>query len=314
MSLTNFFFDLGRVPDDVLSYTDQSFYDFVETFTGKIHARILALLHISSVPCFLLTENPCAILTMDIEDEMLRTLNQEACFKLKNNQYIVKPGIENSFKCLKELLSKKTEETLKKTKSNVKQLSGKAANSISTTSFSLSSSSISMSQSLSSTALSSPLTTDEHRQYLLNFIRQWSIDNIENLQLNESQLNENDDFTFYFSTINDVLEANVVCKCGSKINLGKNAEKFQLSNYYKHLKDTKCSNMKLLKKKVGQTQSRQQATTTSTPTSYDVTDGLTPTSYEVTDGPTPSPPSSIANKKRSNEFQDSQKKTKKKKE
>ncbi|CAF1345205.1 unnamed protein product [Rotaria sordida] len=271
MSVAHYYLNTSQLPNDVLSYTDQDFYNFVEMFLGKLHARLLSYLHISSVPCFLLTENPCAILTLDIDDEVLEQLSQETCIKLKNNQLIVKPGVENSFKCLKELLKKKIEEHMKTTKRNIKQQVITVANTNSTQSFSLSSSMSTSSPSLF-TSSCSPLTIDEHHQYLLNCIRQWCIDNKANLRFNEFELKEDVDFTFIFSNINNFLEISIQCKCGSKINLGKNAEKFQLSNYYKHLKDTRCSHMNALKKKAQeQMQNRQHTGINLTATSSPIT-------------------------------------------
>ncbi|CAF1245692.1 unnamed protein product [Rotaria sordida] len=307
MSLTNIYLDTSRLPDDILSYTDQRFYDFVESFLGKLHSRLLAQLHISSVPCFLLTENPCAIFNMDIDDEILEKLSKEICVKLKNNQFIVKPGIENSFKCLKQLLSKKTEEKLKK-KRKGQQRSTNLGNTISTQSSSFSSASISLSQPLSATNSLSLLTLDEHRQYLLNLIQQWCIDNKSSLQLNQLELKEGVDFTFFFLTVNDGLEATVECKCGSKISLGKNLDKIQLSNFYKHLKDTKCSNIMALKKK--EEKHIQQSVMNPTTTPSKVTDDLitTVSSHRLT-----SSTSSPGDKKR-RISQGSQEKQKKKKE
>ncbi|CAF2639590.1 unnamed protein product [Rotaria sp. Silwood2] len=271
MSFTSFYLDTSRLPDDVLSYTDQVFYNFVEMHLGKLHARLLSYLHISSVPCFLLTENPCGIFALDIDDEVLEQLSQEVCIKLKNNQLIVKPGVKNGFKCLKELLFKKIEEETKKIKLKGKQQLTTLVNTIPAQLISLSSSISTSSQSLLTSSCSS-LIIDEHRQYLLNLIHQWCIDNKEGFQLNELELKEDVDFNFVFSNINNVLEVNIQCKCGSKLILGKNVEKFQLSNYYKHLKDTNCSHINALKKKYqDQTQSQQQLIINSITTSPDTT-------------------------------------------
>ncbi|CAF1369097.1 unnamed protein product [Rotaria sp. Silwood1] len=230
MFVTNFYLNTSRLPNDVLSYTDQDFYNFVEMFLGKLHAHLLSYLHINSVPCFLLTENPCSIFSLDIEDEVLEQLSREICIKLKNNQLIVKPRVENSFKCLKDLLLKKIEQDMKRTKQNSKQQTVTLGNTTSTQSFSISSSMLISPPSLLTSSYSA-LTIDEHRQYLLNCIKLWCLDNKANLQFNELELKEDTDFTFIFSNINNFLEVSVKCKCGSNINLGKNAEKFQLSNY-----------------------------------------------------------------------------------
>ncbi|CAF3565499.1 unnamed protein product [Rotaria socialis] len=258
MCSKSFFLDTSRLPDDVLSYTDEAFYNFVEVHLGRINARLLSYLQISSVPCFLLTENPCEILTLDIDDEVLEQMSQEICIKLKNSQVIVKPGIENCLKCLKNLLLRKIEEEMKKMKLKGKQQFMTFANTTPVQSIALSTSISASSTSLLTTPCS-PSIIDEHRQYLLKLIHQWCIDNRAILELNELELKEDVDFNFAFSNINNALEINIQCKCGSKLILGKNAGKFQLSNYYKHLKDTNCLHIKALKKRFhDQAQSQKQ--------------------------------------------------------
>ena len=84
MLATSCYLDTNRLPNDVLSYTHQVFYDFVEVYLGKLYARLLSYLHISSVPCFPLTENSCGIFALDIDDKVLEELSQEMCIKLKN--------------------------------------------------------------------------------------------------------------------------------------------------------------------------------------------------------------------------------------
>ncbi|CAF3587897.1 unnamed protein product [Rotaria socialis] len=167
----SFFLDTSRLPDDVLSYTDEVFYTFVEVHLGRIHARLLSYLQIRSVPCFLLTENPCEILTLDIDDKVLEQMSQEICIKLKNSQLIVKPGIENGFKCLKNLLLKKIEEEMKKMKLKGKQQFMTFANTTPVQSIALSTSISASSTSLLTTPYS-PSIIDEHRQYLLKLIHQ----------------------------------------------------------------------------------------------------------------------------------------------
>ena len=113
MLATSCYLDTNRLPNNVFSYTDQVFYDFVEVYLGELYARLLYYLHMRSVPCFLLTENPCGIFALDIDDELLEELSQEMCIKLKNKQLIVKPDIENGFVFLKSLLLKKIQDETK---------------------------------------------------------------------------------------------------------------------------------------------------------------------------------------------------------
>ncbi|CAF3278734.1 unnamed protein product [Rotaria sp. Silwood2] len=105
-----------------------------------------------------------------------------------------------------------------------------------------------------------PLSLDEHKKYLLSFIRQWCFDYKECFHLNELGVKEGSDFMFDFSNTNDNLQEAVHCKCGIRINLGKNGPKFQPSNFYKHLRDSKCLNIIELKKKNEDRSPLQQTT------------------------------------------------------
>ena len=270
----------------------------------------MSYLHINSVPCFLLTENPCAIFALDIDDEILAQLSQDICIKLKNNQLLVKSGFENSFKCLKELLLTRIEQYVKGKKHGDKQHMTTLANTTPTQPSSNSSSIPTLTPSLI-TSSCSPLTIGEHRQYLTSCIRQWCIDNKTNLQFSELELKEDVDFILIFSNMNNFLEVSVQCTCGSKLNLPKNAEKFQLSNYYKHLKDSRCSHINELKRKEQeQIHGRQYIPTNPTATAFDIT--TVPLMSVSSDYSEASKSSNFICKKRCLNSQDSKKKMKQK--
>ena len=62
-------------------------------------------------------------------------------------------------------------------------------------------------------------------------------------------LEENTDFiiNINFDDNNDV-KASIKCKCNRLISLGKNDNKIQVSNFYKHLQSNGCDHMKKIKK------------------------------------------------------------------
>ncbi|CAF3448879.1 unnamed protein product [Rotaria sp. Silwood2] len=80
MLITNLYLNTDRVLPDILSCTDENFYEFVETFLGSLHARILQYQHINSVLCFLVSEEPYDMLTVDIDDLELEKLTKEVLF------------------------------------------------------------------------------------------------------------------------------------------------------------------------------------------------------------------------------------------
>jgi len=59
---------------------------------------------------------------------------------------------------------------------------------------------------------------------------------------------------------NSTIQGTIKCKCGKVITLGKNHEKIQVSNYYKHLLSIGCSNMIQIRKQAKEVEStkRQQ--------------------------------------------------------
>jgi hypothetical protein len=106
------FYDTQDLPSNVLSLIDHQFYDFVQGRLWKHQSSLLKLQEINSVPCFLLTNDPCAVLNLNIDDIEVNLLKKHLCFSLSDGSFVVKPGIRTSFKCLRDILTKKTEEKL----------------------------------------------------------------------------------------------------------------------------------------------------------------------------------------------------------
>ena len=65
---------------------------------------------INNVPSFLLSNNLCGVIELDIVSEELDDLRQKISFSTKDGTCHVKTGIHNDFKYLKKLLSLKLEE------------------------------------------------------------------------------------------------------------------------------------------------------------------------------------------------------------
>jgi hypothetical protein len=98
-----------------------------------------------------------------------------------------------------------------------------------------------------------PIFLSDHKAYVLKFIRKWCSENKENFNLEDVdfQLNIHLDENF------DV-KARIKCKCNKFISLGKNDNKIQVSNYYKHLHSKCCDHMKNIKKVARDLRSVQQ--------------------------------------------------------
>jgi hypothetical protein len=107
------FYDTHDLPSDVLSLIDHQFYDFVQGRLGEHQSSLLKLQEINSVPCFLLTNDSCEVLNVNIDDIEVNLLKKHVCFALPDGSFVVKPCIRTGFKCLRDILTKKTEEKLK---------------------------------------------------------------------------------------------------------------------------------------------------------------------------------------------------------
>jgi hypothetical protein len=161
-------FDTNKLSDDVLSLTDDKFYDFVKEVLGKTAADLLKIQAINNVPSFLLSNDLCGVIELDIVSEELDDLRQKISFSIKDGTCHVKTGIHNDFKYLKKLLSLKLEEGDRKKKRNTKQTTTKINSTLPSVikTIDLSSSPLATSINLSSSSLatsidlsSSPLTT-----------------------------------------------------------------------------------------------------------------------------------------------------------
>ncbi len=218
---------------------------------------------------FLLIENPLDIFNEDVEDEELDKLKDQLCFKLKNDKYMIKPGVLAGFLSLKQALKDKLNQQKKSKTKRKKHESDSNAPTV-------------LSSVLSTQpATTSSLSIDDHRSYVLRLIKKWCLENQENLGLESFDLEEGIDFIIYIHfedidltiniyfkdidyTLNIYFDANstirgsIKCKCGKLISLSNNCEKVQISNYYKHLLSLGCSYMKQIKKKIKQVLSSNQ--------------------------------------------------------
>ncbi|CAF1651499.1 unnamed protein product, partial [Didymodactylos carnosus] len=92
---------------------------------------------------------------------------------------------------------------------------------------------------------SPPLTTkDEHIQFILNLMKKWTENSKENLHLDQLALKPDVDYTISITDNNNVFGGAMKCKCGVRIRLRKRDGRFQITNFYKHLRSATCSMMR----------------------------------------------------------------------
>ena len=205
-------------------------------------------------------------------------LKKHVCSLLSDGSYVVKPGVQSGFKCLRDMLTRKTEREIQ-TDANSKP-QAVITSSINTP---LASAFVSVSSMTNVSPLSQTATTvlpssdgstsiTDHRRYLLNLLKQCCSIHKEDFSMDTLDLREGRDFNLNLSfDQNGDVESSVKCKCNCVIKLTSKNGKIQLCNFQKHLRMTNCSHVKSLQT-IDVEQRRQdsnQTTTDSSPTDFD---------------------------------------------
>lgn len=106
--------DISVLPNDVLSFYDDTFYRMVAIIAGPTEAKLLEAQGIRSVYSFLNTEDVFDILS--ISCTALKDIKKSICLIADDDTFIVKPGCRSNIRYLYQLLHQKHEENLKKIK------------------------------------------------------------------------------------------------------------------------------------------------------------------------------------------------------
>jgi hypothetical protein len=191
-----------------------------------------------------LTNDPCEVLNLNVDDIEVHLLKKHVCFSLSNGSFVVKPGIRTGFKCLRDILTKKTEEKLKQARAMKPHVTpGNSTNSsaeslVSTPPVAI----IALELSLASVSFAPNLTSTsiiEHERYFINRLKRWCSDYADDFSIDGFNLQEGKNFFLNVSVhVNGDVEATVRCKCESRIHLPIKERKIQLSNFRKHLRAT----------------------------------------------------------------------------
>ncbi|CAF1567070.1 unnamed protein product, partial [Didymodactylos carnosus] len=100
--------DVLHAPADILFYKNQKFFDYVRNITSDIVVDILQLQEINSAQILLCVENALDILYLDCDE--LAHLKKRVGFTLNNGDYIIRPGVRESFDFLINSLKLKVNE------------------------------------------------------------------------------------------------------------------------------------------------------------------------------------------------------------
>jgi hypothetical protein len=100
--------DTSILPSDILSLQGSDFFKVVESLTSNSIADLIRIQEIRNVRVFMLVPDILAVLKIDSSE--LDYIRKTACFRLQNNNYIVKLGIETSIRYLRDLFATKIRE------------------------------------------------------------------------------------------------------------------------------------------------------------------------------------------------------------
>ncbi|CAF2064635.1 unnamed protein product [Rotaria magnacalcarata] len=240
---TSYTFDY--LPIEVLQLRGYDFFQFIKSTLGEPEAHLLNKVAVKSISALLITEDPLDIFNYDVEDDELENLKSQLCFKLKNQKLLIKPGVISGFRSLKDALKKRVNEALTRTKKKSFNFNPSSISSLPTT--------------IATRPLPNRLSLSEHKEYVLKFINKWCLENKENFELENFDLEENVDFIVNIELDeNSDVRASIKCKCNKLILLGKNDNKIQVSNYYKHLQSIACDHMQQIKNAARNLKSIQQ--------------------------------------------------------
>ncbi|CAF5143466.1 unnamed protein product, partial [Rotaria sp. Silwood1] len=81
--------DTSRLPQDVLTYTDKQFYDFIKNFCGQDASDLLSIQAIRSVDSFLSIQDVYSVFELDSDD--VKDIQKQCGFQKRNGIYTVRP-------------------------------------------------------------------------------------------------------------------------------------------------------------------------------------------------------------------------------
>jgi hypothetical protein len=242
MARRKLFVDTKILPSDVFTYHDNDFYSLINQLAGPDETALLKIQGIRTINAFLRTANIFDILNIDSEE--IKTIKEQTCFILKNDDYIVKPGIKSSIEYLHDLFSLKQAEIIKNTNGKRWSISNISSTIITTPGSSVQAISSTDTIIQQSTTMTTTTTIDEgdHRSYIIKSMNEWCLKHADEMGISDLKLIEGTDYLLTVSASND--SAHIRCGCRASARLPKQGKNFQLSNYYRHLKSKTCAMLK----------------------------------------------------------------------
>lgn len=235
--------DLSSLPDEVLFYSNDQFFKFIENYLGVDEMNLLKLQSIKNIRTLINVPDIFSVLSMKCKE--LLDLKNRLCFiDDDNNNFIIKAGIKTSFDDLIIKLKEKNNKYLKRRRnSKSSTLSSTTNNPVTNTSLlnTTSSNAMDLSQTLTSTPLPNSLSINDYIHVISDSIEKYSINTFKNIILKH-----NSDYVIHLSQLDTGINGFIKCGCKSTIKLAfrLHTKSFQLSPYFKHIKKSRCAMVK----------------------------------------------------------------------
>lgn len=233
--------DFNNLPDEVLLYSNDKFYEFIEEFLGVDEMTIMKVQSIRSTRSLLNVPDVLEVLSLNCKE--LNEIKKRLCFVTDTDEFVVKAGIKAGINALVTLLKEKNDQQNKSSKgtkssSQIHRGNNRSSNmSIVNTSTDI---------SVDRTLLPArPLTTQEHAQNIAMNIEKFYQNNYDGITLKSDV-----DYSIHLDSSAGHFSGKITCGCRKSIAIyfRSNTNSFQLSSYFKHLRVSKCTLMNKKKK------------------------------------------------------------------
>ncbi|CAF3928159.1 unnamed protein product [Rotaria sordida] len=221
--------NLNNLPDEVLFYSNDQFYQFIESRLGVDEMNLLKIQSIRNTKTLL--KVPDIFSVLGIKCKELVDLKNRLCFVDEdNNNIIIKAGVKTDFDDLITILKEKNCKYLKKMKKSKLSSSSSTANPLISNTSSLNET---ISSIIDSSLISTPTTAinvmpiNDYIQVLVDSIEKYSINTFENIILKHG-----DDYMIHLNQSDTFIDGHITCGCKSTIKLPfrLRAKSFQLSH------------------------------------------------------------------------------------
>jgi len=88
------------------------------------------------------------------------------------------------------------------------------------------------------------MSEQNHRDFIIRQLDEWYNKNQSSINLPNGNFIENVDFKLTIILDQSAEDARMTCSCGVRVQLGKERRNFSLSNFYKHIKSSRCTMIK----------------------------------------------------------------------